>query len=181
MQRGFKVYREVCAICHGLIVAFRNLDRAGRFRGPGQALAAEYKIMDGPNDQGDMFERPGRPADHFPPPFKNDNEARSRFNGVPPDMSVLAKARTYERGFPWFVFDIFTQYQEQGVDYIEALMAATRRSRRPASRCRRARSTTSISRATRIAMPTPLSDGRSTIPTARRRRSTSTPRTSPRS
>ena len=46
---------------------------------------------------------------------------------APPDMSTLAKARTYQRGFPWFVFDMFTQYQEQGPDYIAAY-------RRPATR-----------------------------------------------
>src|SRR3989337_2424517 len=70
LQRGFKVYREVCASCHGLsYVAFRNLSQPG---GPEfseaqvRALAAEYKLQDGPNEAGDMFERPGRPADRFP-------------------------------------------------------------------------------------------------------------------
>jgi ubiquinol-cytochrome c reductase cytochrome b/c1 subunit len=58
----------------------------------------------------------------FPPPWPNENAARARYNGVPPDFSVLAKARTYERGFPWFILDMFTQYQEHGVDYIHALM-----------------------------------------------------------
>ena len=87
-----------------------------------KAIAAEYKIQDGPNDQGEMFERDGRPADYFPTPWPNENAARARYNGVPPDMSVLAKARTYERGFPWFLFDMFTQFQEHGVDYIHALM-----------------------------------------------------------
>ena len=69
-----------------------------------------------------MFERDGRPADYFPTPWPNENAARARYNGVPPDMSVLAKARSYERGFPWFIFDMFTQFQEHGVDYIHALM-----------------------------------------------------------
>jgi ubiquinol-cytochrome c reductase cytochrome b/c1 subunit len=127
LQRGLKVYREVCSVCHGIsYLAFRNLAEPG---GPGltpaqaDAIAAEYKIQDGPNDQGEMFERPGRPADKFPTPWKNEAEARTRYNGaVPPDFSVIAKARTYERGFPWFVFDIFTQFQEQGVDYIVALL-----------------------------------------------------------
>lgn len=127
LQRGFKVYREVCQVCHGLsYIAFRNLSDAG---GPGfsreqaAAVAAEYKIKDGPNDQGEMFERPGRPADRFPPPFPNDQAARAVHNGsVPPDLSVITKARTYERGFPWFVLDIFTQYQEQGPDYLVALL-----------------------------------------------------------
>ena len=123
LQRGLKVYREVCAVCHGLkYVAFRNLTDLGYSEGQIKAIASEYKIQDGPNDQGDMFEREGRPADHFPTPWPNENAARARYNGVPPDMSVLAKARGYERGFPWFIFDMFTQFQEHGVDYIHALM-----------------------------------------------------------
>jgi ubiquinol-cytochrome c reductase cytochrome b/c1 subunit len=127
LQRGFKIYKEVCASCHSIeLLAFRNLAESG---GPGysaaqaEALAGEYKIKDGPNDQGEMFERAGRPADRFPPPFANDQAARAANGGVlPPDMSVLAKARTFERGFPWFVFDMVTQYQEQGPDYIAALL-----------------------------------------------------------
>jgi len=123
LQRGLKVYREVCAVCHGLkMVAFRNLEDLGYSEAQVKAIAAEYKIQDGPNDQGEMFERAGRAADYFPTPWPNENAARARYNGVPPDFSVLAKARGYERGFPWFVFDMFTQFQEQGVDYIHALM-----------------------------------------------------------
>ena len=127
LQRGFKVYREVCANCHSLsFVAFRNLAEPG---GPefseaqAQAVAAEYKIKDGPNDQGEMFERPGRLADHFPAPFPNEQAARAANGGAyPPDLSVIAKARTYERGFPRFLLDLVTQYQEQGVDYLAALL-----------------------------------------------------------
>jgi ubiquinol-cytochrome c reductase cytochrome b/c1 subunit len=126
LQRGLKVYREVCSLCHGLkMIAFRNLADPG---GPGfttaqaQAIAAEYKVQDGPNDQGEMFERPGRLADYFPPPFPNDQAARARYNAVPPDLSVIAKARGYERGFPYWLLDMLTQYQEHGVDYITALL-----------------------------------------------------------
>src|SRR5262249_21516641 len=123
LQRGFKVYREVCSVCHGLkLLSFRNLEGLGYNEAQVSQIASEYKVQDGPNDQGEMFERPGRPADRFPAPFPNDNAARARYGAVPPDMSVLAKARTYERGFPWFIFDIFTQFQEQGPDYIVALM-----------------------------------------------------------
>jgi ubiquinol-cytochrome c reductase cytochrome c1 subunit len=127
LQRGFKVYREVCANCHSVrLLKFRNLSEEG---GPlfseaqVKALAAEYKVTDGPNDSGDMFQRPARAADAFPPPFPN-NQAAAAANGgaIPPDFSVIAKARTYERGFPTFVFDIFTQFQEQGQDYIHALI-----------------------------------------------------------
>ena len=127
LQRGFKVYREVCASCHGLsYVAFRNLAEPG---GPEfseaqvRTLAAEYKIQDGPNEAGDMFERPGRPADRFPSPFPNENAAAAANGGkAPPDLSLMAKARTYERGFPWFVIDVFRQYSENGADYLVALL-----------------------------------------------------------
>ena len=152
LQRGFKVYREVCSNCHGLsMLSFRNLGEPGAL-GYSEAqvkqLASEYKVQDGPNDQGEMFERNGRPADRFPPPFPNDNAARARYNAVPPDLSVIAKARTYERGFPWFVIDMFTQYQEHGVDYIVGVCSAvSKTSRRPASRSRRACNTTNSSRA----------------------------------
>src|SRR6476620_2352152 len=123
LQRGFKVYKEVCAVCHGLkYVACRDLEALGYSEAQVKAIASEYKIQDGPNDQGEMFERDGRPADYFTTPWPNENAARARYNGVPPDMSVLAKARSYERGFPWFLLDMFTQFQEQGVDYIHALM-----------------------------------------------------------
>jgi ubiquinol-cytochrome c reductase cytochrome b/c1 subunit len=123
LQRGFKVYREVCQVCHGLkLLSFRNLADLGYSEAQVKAIAAEYKVQDGPNDQGEMFEREGRPADRFPPPWPNENAARARYNGVPPDFSVLAKARGYERGFPWFIVDAFTQYQEHGIDYIHALI-----------------------------------------------------------
>ena len=127
LQRGLKIYKEVCSNCHSLdYIAFRNLADPG---GPGYseaqvaALASEYKIKDGPNDQGEMFERPGRPADYFPPPFPNEQAARAANNGgLPPDLSLIAKARSYERGFPFFVFDFFTQFQEQGPNYVSAIL-----------------------------------------------------------
>ena len=127
LQRGFKIYREVCSTCHSLkLIAFRNLADLG---GPNfteaqaAAVAAEYQVQDGPNDQGQMFQRPGRLADYFPPPFPNDQAARAALGGaLPPDMSVLAKARGYEWGFPWFILDAFTQYQEDGPDYIHAIL-----------------------------------------------------------
>lgn len=127
LQRGFKIYREVCQNCHGLtLVSFRNLAERGGpefSRAQAATVAAEYKIKDGPNDQGEMFERPGRVADQFPAPFPNEQAARVANGGAaPPDLSLVAKARTYERGFPWFVLDILTQYQEQGVDYMVALL-----------------------------------------------------------
>ncbi len=127
LQRGLKIYKEVCASCHSLsYVAFRNLADPG---GPGysaaqvEALASEYKIKDGPDDKGDMFERPGRPADYFPSPFPNEQAARAANGGAyPPDLSLMAKARSYERGFPQFIFDFFLQFQERGPNYIDALL-----------------------------------------------------------
>jgi ubiquinol-cytochrome c reductase cytochrome b/c1 subunit len=124
LQRGFKVYKE--ASCHSMsLLSFRNLAEPG---GPGfsekqvEALAAEYKIKD-LDDKGEAIERNGRPADKFPAPFANVLAAAAANGGVaPPDFSTLAKARTYERGFPWWIIDIFTQFQEQGPDYIHALM-----------------------------------------------------------
>jgi cytochrome c1 len=125
LQRGFKIYREVCANCHSLdMVSFRNLADPG---GPGfseaqaEAVAAEYKVKD-IDDLGNPIERAGRLADHFPAPFANELEAKATHGVAPPDMSTLAKARGYQRGFPWFVFDIITQFQEQGPDYIAAYL-----------------------------------------------------------
>ena len=86
------------------------------------AIAAEYQVPAEPDDQGEVKDRPGRLADRFPAPFKNDNQARARYNAVPPDLSVIVKARGYERGFPWFILDLFTAYQEHGADYMVALL-----------------------------------------------------------
>jgi ubiquinol-cytochrome c reductase cytochrome b/c1 subunit len=127
LQRGLKVYKEVCSACHSLsYIAFRNLADPG---GPGfssaqaAAFASEYKIKDGPNDQGDMFDRPGRVADYFPSPFPNEQAARAANGGAaPPDLSLITKARSYERGFPKFIFDFFTQFQEQGPNYVSAIL-----------------------------------------------------------
>ena len=70
-----------------------------------------------------MFERNGRPADYFPSPYPNEQAARASNGGAyPPDLSLIAKARGYERGFPQFVFDAFTQLQEKGPNYLDALL-----------------------------------------------------------
>jgi ubiquinol-cytochrome c reductase cytochrome b/c1 subunit len=127
LQRGLKVYKEVCAACHGLsLVAFRNLaDPGGPGYSPAQAaaFASEYKVKDGPNDEGEMFERDGRAADYFPSPFPNEQAARVANGGAyPPDLSLIAKARGYERGFPQFLFDAFIQFQEKGPNFIDALL-----------------------------------------------------------
>lgn len=96
-QRGLQVYRQACASCHGLeLVAFRNLRALGLTEEQVAAFAAEHRIMDGPNDNGEMFERPGRASDRFPSPFPNERAARAANNGAyPPDLSVMTKARHY--------------------------------------------------------------------------------------
>jgi ubiquinol-cytochrome c reductase cytochrome c1 subunit len=124
LQRGLKVYKEVCSACHSIrLVAFRDLSDLGYDDGQVKALAAEYTVQDGPNTDGEMFERPGRPSDRFPSPFPNVEAAAAANNGAaPPDFSLLAKARGIERGFPTFIFDVFTQYAEGGPDYIYSLL-----------------------------------------------------------
>lgn len=127
LQRGYQVYRQVCSNCHSAkFMSFRNLAEPG---GPEfsesqvKALAATFKVQDGPDDSGAMFERPGRPSDPFPSPFANEQAARAANGGaLPPDMSTLAKARSFERGFPWFLIQAVSQYQNEGPDYIHALL-----------------------------------------------------------
>ena len=127
LQRGYQVYRQVCSNCHSAkFMSFRNLaDPGGPQFSPSQvkALAATFKVQDGPDDSGNMFERPGRPSDPFPSPFANEQAARAANGGaLPPDMSTLAKARSFEQGGLWFLLDPFTEYQDEGPDYIHALL-----------------------------------------------------------
>jgi len=124
LQRGFKVYQEVCAACHSIdLVAFRNLQALGFSEAQVKAIAAEYDVEDGPDADGELFERSAVPSDRIPGPFANVQEAAASNNGAaPPDFSLLAKARAPERGFPTFVFDVFTLYAENGPDYLYSLL-----------------------------------------------------------
>ncbi len=124
LQRGLKVYKEVCSACHSMKqVAFRTLDELGYNEEQVKAFAAEYEVQDGPNADGEMFTRKAGASDYFPSPFANTEAAAAANNGAaPPDFSLIAKARGVERGFPLFVFDIATQYAEGGPDYIHALL-----------------------------------------------------------
>ena len=96
LQRGYKVYKEVCANCHSMqLISFRNLADHG---GPGfteeqvKALAATFTVKDGPGEDGEMFDRPGIPADRFPSPFANEQAARNANGGaLPPDLSLITK------------------------------------------------------------------------------------------
>ena len=171
LQRGFQVYREVCSSCHSLhYVRFRNLAEEG---GPQfsasqvKALAAEYKVKDGPNDQGEMFERPGRPADKWPSPFPNDQAAAAANGGkAPPDLSLMAKARTFSRGGLWFVIDWlpFVGYTEQGPDYLHALLNGYKESPPEGFQVPEGGHYNEYYPGHIIAMPKPLSDGQVTYP-----------------
>jgi ubiquinol-cytochrome c reductase cytochrome c1 subunit len=112
LQRGFQVYRELCAACHSLrLVAYRNLAGIGLSEDQIKAVAAEYEVTDGPNDEGEMFTRPARPADRFAKPFANDNAARASNNGaLPPDLSLMTKAR---KGGPDYLYGLLTGYKEE--------------------------------------------------------------------
>jgi len=122
LQRGFEVYKQVCASCHGLrLVAYRNLGAIGFSEDEVAAIASGFNVVDGPDQFGDMYERPGTPADHFVSPFPNDEAARSANGGaLPPDLSLIAKARL---GGPTHVYAILTGYEEApaGVEVREGL------------------------------------------------------------
>jgi ubiquinol-cytochrome c reductase cytochrome c1 subunit len=111
LQRGFQVYKEVCAACHGTkYLAFRNLQALGYSEEEVKAIAAEYTVMDGPNDQGEMFERPARPSDRKPGPYPNERAARAANNGAyPPDLSLIVKARA---GGENYIYSLLIGYEE---------------------------------------------------------------------
>ncbi len=95
LQRGYQVYAEVCASCHSLnLVHYRNLAGIGFSQAQIKEIAAEAEIVDGPDAEGEMFDRPGRPSDRFVDPFPNENAARAANSGAyPPDLSLMTKAR----------------------------------------------------------------------------------------
>lgn len=116
IQRGLQVYKEVCAACHGLKrVALRSLQDVGFSEAEVKALAAGYTVQDGPNDDGEMFDRPGRPSDHFPSPFANEQAARAANNGAyPPDLSLITKARHDGANY---LYSLLTGYGEPPADF----------------------------------------------------------------
>ncbi len=112
LQRGLQVYLEVCAACHSLkLLAYRNLTGIGLNEKQIKAITAEFEVTDGPNDEGEMFQRPAKPSDRFVSPFPNDNAARAPNNGaLPPDLSLLTKAR---KGGVDYVHALLTGYKEE--------------------------------------------------------------------
>jgi cytochrome c1 len=142
LRRGLQVYREICSNCHSLkLVAYRNLSALGFTEDEIKAIAAEKQVQDGPNDQGDMFMRPARAYDRFVPPFPNDQAARAANNGgLPPDLSLINKARA---GGPDYVYGILTGFKDtppEGVTIADGMFYNT------------------VFPGHQIAMPPPISD-----------------------
>jgi len=115
LQRGFQVYREVCSGCHGLdYIAFRNFADLGYNEAEIKAIAASFDVMDGPNEEGEMFARPGIPADRYPNPFANENAARAANGGAyPPDLSLIVKARPNGANY---LYSLLTGYMDAPAD-----------------------------------------------------------------
>lgn len=111
LQRGFQVYKEVCAACHGMrLLSYRNLMEIGLTEAQVRNIAAQFQVVDGPNDQGDMFERPARLSDRFRRPFPNEQAARAANNGAyPVDLSVIQKAR---KGGADYLYALLTGYSD---------------------------------------------------------------------
>jgi ubiquinol-cytochrome c reductase cytochrome c1 subunit len=111
LQRGFQVYREVCSSCHAMsLLSYRNLGEIGLSPAAVKAVAASVEVTDGPNEQGDMFQRPGLPSDRFKAPFANDKAARAANNGaLPPDLSLITKARF---GGADYIHALLTGYED---------------------------------------------------------------------
>jgi len=119
LQRGYQVYTEVCASCHSMnLLSYRNLGEKG---GPEfsldqvKAIAANFEIIDGPNSDGEMFTRPGRPSDKFVSPYPNVQASMAANGGAyPPDMSVLAKAR---KGGSDYIYSLLMGYEDPPSDF----------------------------------------------------------------
>ncbi len=128
-QRGFQVYQEACSFCHSMsLVAIRNLGDPGapfydeEHPNPNEspvikAIAAMFTVTDGPDIEGDMFERPARPSDYFPAPFANDQAARASNGGaLPPDFSMLVRARAHG---PQYIYSLLTSYADEAPEGVE--------------------------------------------------------------
>ena len=109
IQRGFKVYKEVCSACHSIKrIAFRNLLEIGFSEAEVKAIASDYLVVDGPNDSGEMYERPASLVDFFPLVYPNDESAAAANNGaIPPDLSLIVKAR---HDGPNYVYSLLSGY-----------------------------------------------------------------------
>eukprot|EP00270_Netrium_digitus_P008504 TRINITY_DN254_c0_g1_i1.p1 TRINITY_DN254_c0_g1~~TRINITY_DN254_c0_g1_i1.p1 ORF type:complete len:338 (+),score=73.46 TRINITY_DN254_c0_g1_i1:52-1065(+) len=110
IRRGHQVYQQVCAACHSMsLVAYRDLIGVAYTEDEVKAIASEVEVDDGPNDEGEMFQRPGKPSDHLPSPYANEQAARFANNGAyPPDLSLITKARHDGQNY---VFSLLTGYR----------------------------------------------------------------------
>ena len=110
MQRGFQVYKQVCSACHPVNhLRFGDLAALGYTPSELKVVAATDQVTDGPNDQGQMYQRPGRPSDPIPGPFPNDQAARAANGGaLPPDLSLIVNAR---EGGADYVFSILNGFK----------------------------------------------------------------------
>ena len=124
LNRGYQVYREVCASCHGMnLIAFRNLQDIGFAPEQISEFAAGYEVQDGPNDEGEMFMRAARASDRFPSPFPNEQAARFANGGAyPPDLSLITKAR---EGGAAYIYSLLTGYQNPPASLPKALRPGT--------------------------------------------------------
>ncbi len=111
LQRGLQVYKEVCSACHAVKhLYYRDLTALGYTDDQIKGFAAQAQVTDGPNDQGEMYQRPARPSDPIVAPFANDQAARAAENGaLPPDLSMIVKARD---GGPDYVYAILTGFKD---------------------------------------------------------------------
>ena len=121
LQRGFQVYNEVCSACHGLKrLHYRNLLDIGFSEEQAKAIAAERDVTDGPDAEGEMFDRPARLTDRIASPFPNDNAARAANNGaLPPDLTLMVKARM---GGADYLYALLTGFKEEPPKDAEQLM-----------------------------------------------------------
>ncbi|XP_066139344.1 cytochrome c1, heme protein, mitochondrial-like [Euwallacea fornicatus] len=111
IRRGYEVYKQVCAACHSLrFIAYRNLVGVSHTEEEAKAEAEEQMITDGPNEQGNMFQRPGKLSDYVPNPYPNEEAARAANNGAfPPDLSYIVLAR---HGGEDYIFSLLTGYYD---------------------------------------------------------------------
>jgi len=116
VRRGFQVYKNVCANCHSLsALSYRHLIGVCLTEEEAKALAEAVDVTDGPNDEGEMFDRPGKITDPLPRPYSNKKAAAYANNGaVPPDLSLITKARL---NGPDYVYSLLTGYRSppQGI------------------------------------------------------------------
>ncbi|KOM38180.1 hypothetical protein LR48_Vigan03g156200 [Vigna angularis] len=111
IRRGHQVYTEVCASCHSMsLISYRDLVGVAYTEEEVKAMAAEIEVVDGPNDEGEMFTRPGKLSDRFPQPYANEAAARFANGGAyPPDLSLITKARHNGQNY---VFSLLTGYRD---------------------------------------------------------------------